>query len=87
MVYNVENSKGLTLVDSHGIKIPFAFEFNEETSEVKFYVTGVLEGKTKVLSYGGELIRASAIIPGAKMERSDCRDGRCSHPEHQGPVS
>lgn len=75
MVYTVENSKGLMLVDARGVRITHAYEFNDETCEVKFYLTGDRQDqkrRTTVASGDGyktgfDVVRCSAIVKGAKM--------------------
>jgi hypothetical protein len=72
MIYNTKNSSGLMLVDSRGTAIPYAYEFNDETSEVKFYMIGKRNGETKLIRTGSlelglDLVSCTAVIPGAKM--------------------
>ena len=85
MIYDVTNSRHLALVDSKGLQIPYAYEFNDETCEVKFYLTGDQNGKRRPVvsgeSYfaGYELVRCSAIVKGAKMvprEKTNAPDSR-----------
>lgn len=71
MIWNPENSKGMKLVDSSGTFINYAFEFNDETFEVKFYLTGIRDGKNRIVVGDKQTITASAIVPGAKMVPRD----------------
>lgn len=66
MVYTPQNSRGLKLVDCDGREIKYAFEFNDETFEGKFFVLNkVGDGKFKVEN--GKLATCELTIPGARM--------------------
>lgn len=67
MIWDTKNSEGMMLVDANGTRVPFAYEFNEATSEVKMYVTGTKEGKPKVLVTEGKPLTVSVNMPGARM--------------------
>lgn len=70
MKYTPKNSKGLKLIDSNGNTIPFVYEFDDQSYEVKFYLASK-NGKVVVsgdsFSKGKTLVKASAIIYGARM--------------------
>lgn len=69
MIWDTKNSKGKMLVDVNGRRIPMAFEFNDETCEVKCYMSS--DGKVlmsgKSLAEGLEIIKVSFVAVGAKM--------------------
>lgn len=67
MIYTPEDFRSFTLVDSKETALPYAFEFNDETCETKFYVTGLSGGRTRILVADKEPIVASTLIPGARM--------------------
>lgn len=75
MIYTVENSRELMLVDARGVRITHAYEFNDETCEVKFYLTGDRKDSPRRFTVasgdgyetGFDIVRCSAIVKGAKM--------------------
>lgn len=75
MIWTVENSRGMKLVDNTGTAIPHAYEFDDQTGEVKFYLFGkddrgaikAVRSGTSFFKGGYELVKASAVIKGAKM--------------------
>jgi hypothetical protein len=73
VIYTPSNSKGLILVDNTGTRIPAVYEFNDETCEVKFYLIGDGPRKPHFARSGNsyqegyDIVRASAVIKGAKM--------------------
>lgn len=76
MVWTPLNSKGMKLVDSRGTEIQAAYEFDDETQEVKFYLQGKRPDAWKysnviVDSVNKRAVKCSVVVPGTKIVSKD----------------
>jgi hypothetical protein len=82
VIYTAENCKDRVLVDATGTMIPGVQSWNDETSEVTFILMSKnIKAIVSGFSYeeGFELVKATAVIKGARLLSKEETEERRNH--------
>ena len=67
MKWTPENGKDKIVIDEMGKQVPYVVTFDDETQEAQI----LIKGKNGIIVAGGEMLKVTVKIPGAKVVDKD----------------